>query len=200
MFSLPMSELALSNPILSWVWKSCCTMTVKMFAWLVIMDRVNTKDMIQRRHWKINDGPSCVLCLTGVLEDRNHLFFQFNFSMRIWNYLQVSCLDSNDMVQIALHARKDFNKPFFSKVVFLSWWNIWKVRNDKAFRHINPSFRQWRNGFTHDITLLSHRIKTRYREALLKWIDFLPPWGSPQMYFPFSGYRLYKFSFFIRLV
>uniref|UniRef100_A0A453ILD2 Reverse transcriptase zinc-binding domain-containing protein n=1 Tax=Aegilops tauschii subsp. strangulata TaxID=200361 RepID=A0A453ILD2_AEGTS len=132
----------IANPILSWVWKSFCTMTIKMFAWLVIMDRVNTKDMIHRCHWRINDGPSCVLCPTGVIEDRNHLFFQCNFSMRIWNYLQVSWLDSNDMVQIALHARKKFNKPFFSEVVFLAWWNIWKVRNDRAFRHVNPTFRQ----------------------------------------------------------
>ena len=91
----------------------CCTMSIKMFAWLVIMDRVNTKDMIQRRHWKINDGPECVLCLTRVLEDINHLFFQCNFSMRIWNYLQITWLNSDDMVEIALHARKEFNKPFF---------------------------------------------------------------------------------------
>ena len=68
----------MANPILKWVWKSCCTMSIKMFAWLVIMDRVNTKDMIQRRHWRINDGPECVLCPTGTLEDRNHLFFQCN--------------------------------------------------------------------------------------------------------------------------
>ena len=45
-----------ANPILNWIWKSCCTMSIKMFAWLVIMDRVNTKDMIQRRHWRIEDG------------------------------------------------------------------------------------------------------------------------------------------------
>ena len=38
-----------TNPILCWVWKSCCAMSIKMFAWLVIMDRVNTKDMIQRQ-------------------------------------------------------------------------------------------------------------------------------------------------------
>ena len=63
-----------TNPILGWVWKSCCTMSIKMFAWLVIIDRVNTKHMIQRRHWKINDGPECVFCPTGTLEDRNHLF------------------------------------------------------------------------------------------------------------------------------
>lgn len=170
-----MHQPVLANPILSWVWKSCCTMSIKMFAWLVIMDRVNTKDMIQRRHWKINDGPECVLCPTGALEDRNHLFIQCNFSVRVWNYLQIVWMDSNAMVEIALNARKDFNKPFFTEVVFLAWWNIWKVRNDRAFRHISPTFRQWRNGFIHDITLLTHRIKRRYRDALLKWIDFLPP-------------------------
>ena len=146
-----------------------------MFAWLVIMDRVNTKDIIQRRHWRIHDGPECVLCPTGPLEDMNHLFFQCNFSMRVWNYLQISWLNSQDMVHIALHARKDFNKPFFSEVVFLTWWNIWKVRNDRVFRHISPTFRQWRNGLIHDITLLTHNIKRRYMDALLKWIDFLPP-------------------------
>ena len=78
-----------ANPLLTWMWKSCCTMSIKMFAWLVIMDRVNTKDMIQRRHWRIEDGPKCVLCRAGSLEDRNHLFFECNFSTRIWNYLQI---------------------------------------------------------------------------------------------------------------
>ena len=40
----------ISNPFLSWIWKSCCTLKIKTFAWLVIMDRINTKDMILRRH------------------------------------------------------------------------------------------------------------------------------------------------------
>ena len=150
-------------------------MSIKMFAWLVIMDRVNTKDMIQRRHWRINEGPEFVVCPTGILEDRNHLFFQCNFSVRVWIYLQIISKDSDDMVEIACHARKDFNKPFFGEVVFTAWWNIWKVGNDRAFRNIKPSFRMWKNGFIHDLTLLSHRIKRKYRQSLLKWIDFLPP-------------------------
>ena len=49
-------------------------MKVKVFAWLVVMDRINTKDMIQCRHWKIDDTPDCVLCHAHLLEDRNHLF------------------------------------------------------------------------------------------------------------------------------
>ena len=39
-----------SNPLLNWIWKSCCILKTKVFAWLVIMDRINTKDMILRRH------------------------------------------------------------------------------------------------------------------------------------------------------
>ena len=39
-----------SNPLLMWIWKSCCTLKTKVFAWLVIMDRLNTKDMLLRRH------------------------------------------------------------------------------------------------------------------------------------------------------
>ena len=76
-----------SNPLLNWIWKSCCILKTKVFAWLVIMDRLNTKDMIIRRHWNIEDGPECVLCPTQHLETRDHLFFQCNFSARVWAYL-----------------------------------------------------------------------------------------------------------------
>ena len=39
-----------ANPLLNWIWKSCCILKTKVFACLVIMDRLNTKDMILRRH------------------------------------------------------------------------------------------------------------------------------------------------------
>src|SRR3954465_8295521 len=61
-----------SNPLLKWVWRICCTLKIKVFAWLVIMHRINTKDMLQRRHWRIEDGPECVLCAYHTLENRTH--------------------------------------------------------------------------------------------------------------------------------
>jgi hypothetical protein len=36
--------------IYRWLWKSCCIMRHKMFVWLVLRDRVNTRDLLQRRH------------------------------------------------------------------------------------------------------------------------------------------------------
>jgi hydroxymethylpyrimidine pyrophosphatase-like HAD family hydrolase len=33
-----------------WIWKSKCTSKHKFFAWLIVHDRLNTKDMLLRRH------------------------------------------------------------------------------------------------------------------------------------------------------
>jgi hypothetical protein len=58
-----------------WLWKSSCVMSVKMFAWLLLRDRLNTKDLIHRRHWNVTDEYHCVLCPLRAHEDRIHLFF-----------------------------------------------------------------------------------------------------------------------------
>ena len=110
-----------------------------------------------------------------LFESIDHLFFQCNFSVRIWAYLQIDWSNGSDMTHIAKRARESFNKPFFAEVVFTAWWNIWLVRNAKCFKHVRPSFAKWRVGFIHDITLLSYRIKPRFKDQLLRWIDFLPP-------------------------
>ena len=81
----------------------------------------------------------------------------------------------SDMVQVAKATREAFNKPFFSEVVFIAWWNIWMLRNAKCLKHERPSFARWRVGFIHDLTLLSYRINPRFRDELLRWFDFLPP-------------------------
>lgn len=39
-----------------WIWKSKCTMKLKMFAWLLLSDRLNTKNMLRRRHFVVGDG------------------------------------------------------------------------------------------------------------------------------------------------
>jgi hypothetical protein len=58
-----------------WLWKSCCMMRVKFFVRLLLVDRLNTRDMLQRRHWKVTEDTHCVLCPTRAQEDRMHLFF-----------------------------------------------------------------------------------------------------------------------------
>ena len=123
----------------------------------------------------MDDGFNCLLCHLRTRETRNHLFFECNFSVRIWNYLQITWSPGNDMSDIVLQAKQDFAKPFFTEVVFVACWNIWIIRNAKVFRHERQSFNKWRSAFIHDILLMQHIVKARYKEELLKWISFLPP-------------------------
>lgn len=138
------------------------------------MDRLNTRDMMQRRHWYVEDD-TCVLCPLLIHEDVAHLFFTFNFSQRVWNYLQICWVALPNMTtyQMAVTTREDFGQPFFTEVVFTAAWNIWTTRNAKVFRNERPLFRSWRHNFIHDITLLAHRIKRKYKDALLQWISSL---------------------------
>jgi hypothetical protein len=63
------------RPLL-WLWKTKCVMKIKVFAWLLFCDRLNTCDMLDRRHCaKEDDDLTCVLCDTGQRETRLHLFF-----------------------------------------------------------------------------------------------------------------------------
>jgi hypothetical protein len=73
--------------IFKWIWKSKVILRIKVFSWLLVSDRRNTRDMLRRRHWNVADDPHCVLCPTHLIEDWIHLFFQCNFSVRIWTYL-----------------------------------------------------------------------------------------------------------------
>lgn len=44
------------------IWKSKCMMKHKVFAWLMFMGRVNTRNLLCRRHLNIGDDHSCLLC------------------------------------------------------------------------------------------------------------------------------------------
>jgi hypothetical protein len=119
--------------VYKWLWKSCCRMTTKMFAWLLLHNRINTRDMLQRRHWKVTNDVHYELCPSRIYEDRIHLFFECCFSKRVWNYLQIECPVSDDLQRVVSEARRRFMKPFFMEVIITACWNIWLVRNDNFF-------------------------------------------------------------------
>lgn len=50
------------HPIFTWLWQSKCTPKIKLFAWLVTVDRLNTKSMLQRRNLNIQGTANCVTC------------------------------------------------------------------------------------------------------------------------------------------
>ena len=63
-----------------WLWKSKVTLKIKMFGWFLLSDRLNTRNMLKRRHYNIGDDLSCLLCDQLVEEDVEHMIFQCPFS------------------------------------------------------------------------------------------------------------------------
>jgi hypothetical protein len=123
-----------------WIWKSKCTSKHKFFAWLILHDRINTKDMLLRWHWHVTDNHNCILCHVGSFEDQKHLFFNCTFSTSVWNYLQNPWIPGNQVATI-MAAKKSFSGPCFAKIVILACWCTWKQRNGWILKNIRPAFR-----------------------------------------------------------
>ena len=61
-----------------WIWKSCCLSRKKFFYWPLLLNRLNTYDLMLRNNF-FAENSSCVLCDIEPIEDRKHLFFSFDF-------------------------------------------------------------------------------------------------------------------------
>ena len=83
LYDLAFSHLT-PTPNFKWIWKSKCSPRLKFFAWLMFVDRLNTKSMLQRRHLNSAHNTLYVLCDQQVEEDISHLFFGCGFAQSCW--------------------------------------------------------------------------------------------------------------------
>jgi hypothetical protein len=66
-----------------WIWSSACLPKQKFFFWLLAHDRLNTKDMMERKSFYVQCN-KCVLCDDQSVEIMAHLFFLCDFSRNLW--------------------------------------------------------------------------------------------------------------------
>jgi hypothetical protein len=74
----------------TWIWKSKLWPKLKVFVWLLLSDRLNTRNMLKRRHLNIGNNFSCALCNAGEEETLDHLFFHCPFSTYCWSSLNIT--------------------------------------------------------------------------------------------------------------
>ena len=153
------------------IWKSRALPKLKVFVWLLMMDRLNTRDMMLRKHWQIDSGPECVLCTTGTLETKDHLFFECGFASRCWLAVGIVWDLARPFEENFIQAKAAFIGPCFMEVMASAAWNIWKIRNDKIFNGIPDSFARWRVGFQSDLLLHKHRVKAVCVQPLVEWLS-----------------------------
>ena len=157
-----------------WLWKIKCVMKIKVFAWLMFCDRLNTRDMLDRRHCaKENDDLTCVLCNANYGETRLHLFFLCPFSIRCWQYLGIEWNNNLEFFQMITLARLIFAHKDFLEIFFLADWHIWKQRNGFIFQNIQPSFQAWRSLFVKVVLLHMCRMNDPLKQTVFNWVQTL---------------------------
>jgi hypothetical protein len=73
-----------------WIWKTKVTKKLKCFVWLVFKDRINSRNLLKRKHYKVDDDDyNYVLCSLAIEEFTYHLLFQCPFSTLYWTYLNI---------------------------------------------------------------------------------------------------------------
>ena len=112
----PASSTTISFNLFKHTWfsrQTKCTKRIKFFIWLILVDRLNTKTILIRRHIHVHNDDHCVMCTAGVDETIDHLFFLCPFAWECWNRIVFNWdIGSPLAYRIQLDANHQ-NMPFF---------------------------------------------------------------------------------------
>ena len=160
-----------AGTIFSQIWKSKCTPWIKFFIWLVLIDRLNTKFMLTRRHITFQGDNTCVLCTTGADETIDHLFFSCPFAGLCWTKISFNWDLTLNLEDRILKGTNDIGLDFSMEAAMIAAWELWKIRNDRVFNRGNPTVSRRFCNFKNQCLLHTVRFKADLRSAFCSWLD-----------------------------
>lgn len=155
----------LTHLVFHWIWNSKCQMKHKVFFWLLLQDRLSTRDLLRRRNMEL-DSYTCELCILQRPETVAHLFLHCNFAKACWDFIGVSVTTIRTVPQIFRKIKDKLSVPFFMEIIILMTWSIWKTRNDWIFNGIDPSVQECRRRLQTELTLLLLRARPDHLPGL----------------------------------
>ena len=129
-----------------WLWKCLCQPKYKVFFWLLIKDRLSTRNILRRKNMHL-ESYNCVLYLQNTEETCQHLFLQCPFAKQCRRIIHIGIPLNEDFHEIVDYLRDRLQSQFFMAAVILICWAIWSARNDLIFKGIQPTIGNARNLF-----------------------------------------------------
>lgn len=157
------------HPALKWMWASSCQPKHKIFFWLLLKDRLSTRELLKRKHMVLQSY-NCALCNTSTEESLIHLFLRCPFADQCWSLINIQVDHSLDSFESLQSFRTQLQVPFSMKIIIIMCWTIWKARNDLIFRQVSPSLPLAKQNFLDEARLLLLRAKNSYSPNLDLWI------------------------------
>ena len=93
-------RLAPRHPTFGLLWRSKNTMKIKFFGWLLLLDRLNTRNMLKPRHYNIGEVFDCLLCGQQIEETVDHMIFTCPFSKACWERIDIAWPDFDSRLDL----------------------------------------------------------------------------------------------------
>lgn len=157
------------SPIFKWMWQSCSRGRNKLIFWLLLKDRLNTRNILRRKN-RILDNYSCPVCSSNAEETMMHLFFTCSFSQWCWRFLNIRWNASLEIMDMIVDARIQFNSKIFREIIIVACWTTWTHRNEVIFDGVVVSLRRWKQIFGVEFDLMLHKVKPSQKMELKSWL------------------------------
>ncbi|KAJ1689899.1 hypothetical protein LUZ63_014054 [Rhynchospora breviuscula] len=129
-----LADPGLRSPYHSILWKLKVPPKVRIFLWLVLLDRILTQQNLMLRNWPTIS--TCKCCSTDCLETSVHLSIECDFAKQIWTLVR-SRFNLSPLSALDLHAFWTHNRTIIDDLWDVIWaasiWAIWKERNRRVF-------------------------------------------------------------------
>lgn len=160
------------HPAYKWLWKNRAQPKHRVFFWLLIKDRLSTKNILRRKNMAL-DSYHCALCNQLTEETAYHLFVDCAFAKMCWDIIGIDISSDTPFPELVSLMRVQLNSSFFMEAVILMCWTIWTARNDLIFRGEGRNRADWSRIFFKELNLLQHRLKPGQEQQFNSWIQSL---------------------------
>jgi hypothetical protein len=157
-------------PQFSWIWKSSCQAKHKFFFWLLLHDRLNTRNLLGRKNFHLPTY-SCATLPCVEEETLIHLFWSCPFADHYWDFICPTRDKNLSVLESIEHIKMKIGLPFSMDIIIVATWSLWIVRNNKIFNNIRPSFSSWKAIYLQELRLISFRMKKKHVESFKEWLQ-----------------------------
>jgi hypothetical protein len=157
--------------VYKWLWECFCQPKHKVFFWLLLKDRLSTRNILRRKNMHL-DSYNCVLCPLLTEGTVEHLFLGCQFAKECWALIGITILDNQDIFSAIEQVRAQ-SHPNFLMVAILMCWAVWNAWNDFIFKNKQPSTFAVKALFQKELRILSLRARSRLSHTFDLWIQNL---------------------------
>jgi hypothetical protein len=146
------------DPAFNWLWKSFCQPKHKVFCWLLLKDRLSTRNILRRKHMVL-ESFNCEICTWRTEETVEHLFWHCPFAQQCWGILNLQTVPNGNSIENIAAIKIQLHSQFFMTTIITMLWTIWKARNELIFNNNQIGIQECTVLFFKEIRLVSLRMK-----------------------------------------